>query len=827
MEEDIIIYQEFNGIHYNFCSENDLLNKERSGEVKTATVAGYLQGVPLINNLKSSNINVLECGIPILTAIHSSGDSKYYSVFVLPMSRDEFKEVTRVISSKRLLTKLRLILDNEEIPLDRQLETIIREMRDRSIKLIFDQFNKDDIVNLLSLIVFPRNKFMDNDRAEIDLFKEQHKELLARSSINDIQLLSLFNLCYVVFYELIRRLKNRENSAGKPFQFELNGADKYKIRISNGVVEIAVAIINKENLFKEFIVNSWEENRIPSKAAKNFVFSVLFSSFGKKPKASSPVKVDKNRHNRFFEALIVYSNYGKYYRIEHNFVAQRFIKAINGYGWLATIRFAVLFRKAVLLIKDAKNNFNTGKLTNIFKAIVECWPGLKEKTEHLLVLLAISRSFIPFTVIRQGAVKVLRAMTLATRFILEVKRILRRGGRVVILEDIFSNALKPQKENVLLNLFFILISDSEKVSFLWFVDWFIHNFINKSRQPLVLGNYKTLEKWNGIFEKAGFIIKKTVHLGLMELGSRNPVNRGLIVLEKPSSSPFGVLVALQDRQQLLHEQIIGLDAHRAMASPLPGLSEYSSNTSTSSSPMDWASRLNLKASDLIHMAGLQRRYRKLKSLSPEEQKAQQLVIGVNFLPSALLTKDQRKKLLGAEEYTNIAVDSANANTAKERVIVTFHPMDGGLGTSVVRETYLEATLNRPKDDPKTGRAKLGAKATDLYLTFKVDGKDLQGKVKEVQANISIAEIKLLRSIEDAGRYSSVIFQPLVNSDSAPSYQKLLDSVYLLDAIDETLSVKRTYRQVLEEKGIKLAYGDNNGVMLYQMDLPIIDIETGE
>ncbi|MFA5350852.1 MAG: UTP--glucose-1-phosphate uridylyltransferase, partial [Candidatus Omnitrophota bacterium] len=32
---------------------------------------------------------------------------------------------------------------------------------------------------------------------------------------------------------------------------------------------------------------------------------------------------------------------------------------------------------------------------------------------------------------------------------------------------------------------------------------------------------------------------------------------------------------------------------------------------------------------------------------------------------------------------------------------------------------------------------------------------------------------------------------------------------------------------MEEKGIKLAYGDNNGVMLYQMDLPIIDIETGE
>jgi hypothetical protein len=129
--------------------------------------------------------------------------------------------------------------------------------------------------------------------------------------------------------------------------------------------------------------------------------------------------------------------------------------------------------------------------------------------------------------------------------------------------------------------------------------------------------------------------------------------------------------------------------------------------------------------------------------------------------------------LAVENYDDIAADASNRLAASD-VVITFNPMDGGLGTSVKRERYLEETLSRPKDDPKTGRARLGAKATDLYFTFEVQGKDAKGNPKTFEKTVSIAEIKLLRVLKDAILYRQAIFQPLVNDDSAPSYRKLLD-----------------------------------------------------
>ncbi|MFH0941073.1 MAG: (d)CMP kinase, partial [Candidatus Omnitrophota bacterium] len=97
---------------------------------------------------------------------------------------------------------------------------------------------------------------------------------------------------------------------------------------------------------------------------------------------------------------------------------------------------------------------------------------------------------------------------------------------------------------------------------------------------------------------------------------------------------------------------------------------------------------------------------------------------------------------------------------------------------------------------------------------------------EEPVKVSIAEIKLLRVIHDAARFSAVVFQPLVNDDSAPSYKKLLDSIYLLDRVNISLleSEKRIYRQLMNEKGVRLVEGADE--MLYQKDLPIIDIGTG-
>ncbi|MDP8212098.1 MAG: methyltransferase domain-containing protein [Candidatus Zapsychrus exili] len=116
-------------------------------------------------------------------------------------------------------------------------------------------------------------------------------------------------------------------------------------------------------------------------------------------------------------------------------------------------------------------------------------------------------------------------------FLKEVRRILPVNGKVIVLEDGFSNTIQPESTDVLSDMFFRLPSDEDRFSFLWFVDWFIHNFVNRSREPLVPGNYKTLESWKKDFKMAGFRVIEDRHLGFERIGSRNPVNRLLLVLE--------------------------------------------------------------------------------------------------------------------------------------------------------------------------------------------------------------------------------------------------------------------------------------------------------
>jgi len=84
-------------------------------------------------------------------------------------------------------------------------------------------------------------------------------------------------------------------------------------------------------------------------------------------------------------------------------------------------------------------------------------------------------------------------------------------------------------------MFFDLPGRNERLSFLWFADWFNHNFINRSRQPLVPGNYRTMEEWEHIFNRIGFKVLKKEHLGFASIGSLHPVNRGFFVLEKVNS----------------------------------------------------------------------------------------------------------------------------------------------------------------------------------------------------------------------------------------------------------------------------------------------------
>lgn len=129
-------------------------------------------------------------------------------------------------------------------------------------------------------------------------------------------------------------------------------------------------------------------------------------------------------------------------------------------------------------------------------------------------------------------------------FLNELKRVLKPGGRILVMEDTFSSLLPvvpaPGETSAaaedLFRQFDALPSVEEKIAFLHFADWFVHHFVNRSRAPLVPGNYETMANWQQIFENAGFHVSEARNLGLAKLGSRNPVPRGMFVLEKKDRS---------------------------------------------------------------------------------------------------------------------------------------------------------------------------------------------------------------------------------------------------------------------------------------------------
>jgi len=193
-------------------------------------------------------------------------------------------------------------------------------------------------------------------------------------------------------------------------------------------------------------------------------------------------------------------------------------------------------------------------------------------------------------------------------------------------------------------------------------------------------------------------------------------------------------------------------------------------------------------------------------------KKEQLVIGENFEPSARLTEQERKELLGAVEYSELK-GKADYAQAAEDVMLICNTMDGGLGSSVLRLEYLREIW---KEVGRKGEVAIGAKGQDLYFDIEIDG---------VKEKVSITEMKFLQALSQAEQYSQLIVQELVNEDSEGPINEFLDStIYLLDRINQDPnSPKRTYREIISQtQKIDLAEQ-----MILQASLPTIDLETNE
>ena len=194
-----------------------------------------------------------------------------------------------------------------------------------------------------------------------------------------------------------------------------------------------------------------------------------------------------------------------------------------------------------------------------------------------------------------------------------------------------------------------------------------------------------------------------------------------------------------------------------------------------------------------------------------------LRIGENFEPSARLDAQKRKQYLGAMEYADLLAYPEYLQAAKEAELWC-NPMDGGLGTSVGRDEYLEQIWPRIY---REGGVKIGAKGTDLYFEFELSGKDNQGNPVKVKELVSVTEMKYLQILITTHQYGKVKIQELVNHESIAPMRKFLETPCIWDRIDKSCEKVRTYREVIKE----ISNLEVSEDYIMQAALPNVDKET--
>lgn len=113
-----------------------------------------------------------------------------------------------------------------------------------------------------------------------------------------------------------------------------------------------------------------------------------------------------------------------------------------------------------------------------------------------------------------------------------LNRVLRKGGRIILIEDTYPNKLLQK------NLFdediieYLNFTREEKMSILSFYDWFGNRLMRKRDNIALTYNYRSMEEWKTLFEKEGF---KEIYSEFIKANKFKPdlfPPKGLMVYEK-------------------------------------------------------------------------------------------------------------------------------------------------------------------------------------------------------------------------------------------------------------------------------------------------------
>jgi len=207
----------------------------------------------------------------------------------------------------------------------------------------------------------------------------------------------------------------------------------------------------------------------------------------------------------------------------------------------------------------------------------------------------------------------------------------------------------------------------------------------------------------------------------------------------------------------------------------------------------WKERLpNLTDSDLAYLSVLYDQYRNPSPRGP-------LRIGREFRPSALLSPAERHDLLGAVDYADLLQGEEEYHRWAKNVILTLNPMNGGIGSSVQRESYLSQLW---VELGRKGPMVLGAKGSDLYFEVEVKG---------IRRKLSVSQAKILRAVRESHFYHELRIQQLASTETNESIRLFMNEPSPLEG--------KTYRQLIAEEA-NMRWIDP----LLQAALPTVDAD---
>lgn len=220
-------------------------------------------------------------------------------------------------------------------------------------------------------------------------------------------------------------------------------------------------------------------------------------------------------------------------------------------------------------------------------------------------------------------------------------------------------------------------------------------------------------------------------------------------------------------------------------------------------------QFGISGADLRYASSLLDKYRKRDTTV--------IRIGENFIPSALLSQEDRPIYLGAVDFAEKLEGNQEYLRAAKDTNVTLHPLDAGIGSSVARREYLQQLWALTG---RKGELRLGAKGTDLYFDVKLPVVTDQ-KTQRERVLVSIMELKWLRAIREADKYRKTVIRPVVNEESVEAVNDFLESTYLPDRLDQRLNIpKRSHKEATTKH-----FGIEIGSFITQADLPNIDVAT--